>query len=91
MLKSVFMFTLKSKTKDTFIFSERNRWTDAEMEELRKYAKDYLEKRKTPNRATCRTYIQLSRNKGGVLQERTAENILKKISAMNVKARKNDK
>jgi hypothetical protein len=68
----------------------RIRWDKKELDELQIYARKFLKSRKTPNRAVCRQFIDMSKKAGGQLHRRTADKIVKKISAMNVKARKSD-
>ena len=67
---------------------KRVRWTDAEVEELKLYAAKYLAEGKTPSRKVCARFLKQSVNDDGVLQRRSPELIMKKISAMNMKARK---
>jgi len=66
----------------------RVRWTSKEMDEIKMYAAEYLKKKKTPSRKVCHDYIKRSRAAGGELQRRSADLIVKKISALNMKARK---
>lgn len=68
--------------------AKRVRWTEEEIAELKKYADKYLQKRKTPSRKVCQTYLDQSRQVNGILQRRTADLLVKKLSALNVKARK---
>lgn len=73
------------------VFSDtRVRWTEKEMEELRKYAAQYLQLKKTPSRKVCAAFIKKSRECGGQLHRRSPALIVKKISNMNVKARQQD-
>ena len=66
-------------------------WTEREMSELKEFAESYLNKMKTPSRRICQTFIEESKRRNGILKRRTAELIVKKISALNVKARKNSR
>ena len=73
-----------------FLSGVRTRWIDEETAELMKYANKYLQIRKTPSKVVCRIYIELSKKAGGELPKRSADTVVKKISDMNVKARKTD-
>ena len=66
----------------------RVRWTDKELEEIKLYAAKYLKEKKTPSRKVCLAYIKKSKETGGQLQRRSSALIVKKISAINVKARR---
>lgn len=68
----------------------RTKWTPMELEELERYAGKFLKRKITPSRKECRKFIDSSKKNGGDLAKRSPELIVKKISAMNVKARKAD-
>ena len=68
----------------------RKRWTESEIQEIRKYAEKWLKEKKTPSRKVCKSFIEKSRKEGGAIYKRTPDLLLKKISAMNVKARKDN-
>lgn len=67
---------------------KRKHWTEKELEEIQHYAGNFLQKKKTPNRNDCQKIIKRSQKDGGELSKRTPELIMKKISAMNMKAKK---
>ena len=53
------------------------------MNELRELFGTYIEKKSVPKRNDCRAAIARSKATGGILQRRTPELIIKKISYMN--------
>lgn len=68
----------------------RVRWSAGEVKELERYAAKYLRMRKTPTREVCLTFLKKSKEDGGELHRRSADKLVKKISALNVKARNID-
>ena len=53
------------------------------MDELRERLGTYIETKSVPKRNDCRAAIARSKAAGGILQRRTPELIIKKISYMN--------
>ncbi|XP_060085228.1 uncharacterized protein LOC132564597 [Ylistrum balloti] len=69
----------KNKNKN----HRRQKWSDKEVSELRKYFPTYLETKTTPKRADIDKIRKVIRRKGGILHQRANHLIIKKISNMN--------
>lgn len=59
--------------------STRIKWTEAELEEVKKYFRENLNTHTTPGRITCNMAIEKSRANGGSIQYRPWETLKKKV------------
>lgn len=61
----------------------RRRWVEEEVEELKKYFKEYLQTKTTPRNSDIEKKKKKIRTNGGILHLRANHLIVKKISNMN--------
>ena len=81
--------SVQRKTKKSSTHKPRHYFSSAEVEEIEKIFKSFLEAVKCPSRAEIKKGQKISEKNGGLLHKLECTNIMKKISNMNKKA-KND-